>query len=114
MQKIQVNMFLIKYTAFCNRSLMFQMPTPIGIDLGTTFSVIACYRKDRVEIISDRFSQRLVPSMVYYNPVSGETCVGRKAYNDSRQCPPNLLRGTIKFIFSSLSLQNRPNKIVLM
>lgn len=69
------------------------MPTPIGIDLGTTYSVIGCYRNDRVEIISDSFGKRLIPSMAYYDPTTGEVSVGHLAYDKSRICPPNLLKG---------------------
>lgn len=73
------------------------MPIPIGIDLGTTFSVIACYRNNRVEIISDGHSKRLIPSLVYYDPESGETFVGHLAYAKSPEFPPNMLRGIRKY-----------------
>lgn len=69
------------------------MPYPVGIDLGTTFSAIACYRNDRVEVISDGYRKRLIPSVVYYDPVSGEVSVGKMALYKSREYPLNLLRG---------------------
>lgn len=69
------------------------MPTPIGIDLGTTFSVIACFQNEKVEVISDTYRRRLIPSMVYYDPTSGEVSVGSMAYDKYPECPSNFVKG---------------------
>jgi len=36
----------------------------IGIDLGTTNSLAACFRDGRAELIPNRLGQRLTPSVV--------------------------------------------------
>lgn len=69
------------------------MSPAIGIDLGTTFSCIACYRNDRVEIIPDQHGRCHIPSFVYIDPNNGEVSVGNIAYDLSAQYPKNLLRG---------------------
>jgi molecular chaperone DnaK len=52
----------------------------IGIDLGTTFSVVAAYNFDKhdVKIIPNRQNQSTTPSVVYIAP-NGEVSVGRSA-----------------------------------
>ncbi|MBI4511943.1 MAG: Hsp70 family protein [Deltaproteobacteria bacterium] len=50
----------------------------IGIDLGTTNSVVACARKGKVEVIPDKDGNRLHPSVVAFKP-SGERIVGAAA-----------------------------------
>lgn len=69
------------------------MPTPIGIDLGTTSSIIACYRNGRPEIISDSFSKRSIPSVVFYDPETGYPSVGQLASLQSPKCLKNLIIG---------------------
>lgn len=80
------------------------MLIPVGIDLGTTFSVIACYRNDRVEIISDGYGQRVIPSVVYYEPGTGKVFVGREAYENSTRCPLNLIKGITNTFFLLLTI----------
>jgi molecular chaperone DnaK len=65
-----------------------------GIDLGTTFSVIARYDVEarRVEIIPDEeTAQNLVPSAVFY-PESGNPIVGWTALNMAAQDPDRLVQ----------------------
>ena len=50
----------------------------VGIDLGTTNSVVAVARGDRVEVIPDSDGRRLHPSVVAFKP-SGERLVGLPA-----------------------------------
>jgi molecular chaperone DnaK len=50
----------------------------IGIDLGTTNSVVATLREGRVEVIPDEHGRRLHPSVVAFVP-SGEVIVGHAA-----------------------------------
>ena len=42
------------------------METVIGIDLGTTNSVVATVREGRVEVIPDGYGNRLHPSVVAF------------------------------------------------
>src|SRR5271165_6229032 len=53
-------------------------PKPIGIDLGTTNSLVAFVRSERPVAIADCDLESLVPSVVSYLP-SGEIVVGRRA-----------------------------------
>jgi len=50
----------------------------VGIDLGTTNTVIACVREGRVHVIPDEQGNRLLPSVVSFHP-NGEIMVGRAA-----------------------------------
>lgn len=52
-------------------------PAMIGIDLGTTFSVVAVYKDGSVEIIPDDRDRRTTPSVVSY--YKGERVVGDSA-----------------------------------
>ncbi len=54
------------------------MPNPIGIDLGTTNSLIAVLEGDRPRIIPNRAGARMTPSVVALTP-SGELLVGAAA-----------------------------------
>jgi molecular chaperone HscA len=53
-------------------------PKPIGIDLGTTNSLVARMRDDRPVVIEDCDQQSLVPSAVHYDE-RGHVLVGRDA-----------------------------------
>lgn len=50
----------------------------VGIDLGTTNTVVACVRDGRVHVLADEDGQRLLPSVVSFHPNNG-TLVGRAA-----------------------------------
>jgi len=50
----------------------------IGIDLGTTFSCVACWVNDGVKILADEDGMRTVPSYVGYTP-TGERLIGHAA-----------------------------------
>ncbi|MBR6738971.1 MAG: Hsp70 family protein, partial [Oscillospiraceae bacterium] len=50
----------------------------IGIDLGTTNSLVACFRDGKAEIIPNRLSQRLTPSVVSVD-AEGTVYVGETA-----------------------------------
>ncbi|HEX3771154.1 MAG TPA: Hsp70 family protein [Polyangiaceae bacterium] len=50
----------------------------VGIDLGTTNTVVACVRGGRVHVLSDEQGRRLLPSVVSFHP-GGEVLVGYKA-----------------------------------
>jgi molecular chaperone HscA len=53
-------------------------PKPIGIDLGTTNSLVAFVQNERPQAIADCDQDFLVPSVVNYGP-KGEVLVGRQA-----------------------------------
>src|SRR6516225_9715387 len=53
-------------------------PRPIGIDLGTTNSLVARVRDDRPHVIADCDGERLLPSAVHYDEHGGVT-VGYRA-----------------------------------
>src|SRR5215472_11479642 len=50
----------------------------VGIDLGTTNTVVACVRNGRVHVLPDEQGNRLLPSVVSFHP-NGEIMVGRAA-----------------------------------
>ncbi|MGC4118790.1 MAG: Hsp70 family protein [Myxococcales bacterium] len=65
----------------------------IGIDLGTTNSVVATVVDGKARIIERREGQRLLASMVGYTP-RGERVVGEDARNLSRTHPQNVAFAT--------------------
>ena len=50
----------------------------IGIDLGTTNSLVACFRNGKAEIIPNRLGENLTPSVVSVDD-KGTVYVGRSA-----------------------------------
>jgi molecular chaperone DnaK len=50
----------------------------VGIDLGTTNTVVACVRSGKVHVLADERGQRLLPSVVSFHP-NGEVLVGAAA-----------------------------------
>jgi molecular chaperone DnaK len=50
----------------------------VGIDLGTTNTVLACVRQGRVHVLGDEQGSRLLPSVVNFHP-NGEVLVGKNA-----------------------------------
>lgn len=68
----------------------------IGIDLGTTMSVAACYRNNTVEIIPDTLGNRLIPSQVGF--LENEYYVGRAAKNQAIKNSENTIYDAKRFI----------------
>jgi molecular chaperone DnaK len=54
------------------------MGAVVGIDLGTTNTVVACVRAGRVHVLADERGNRLLPSVVSFHP-SGDVLVGHAA-----------------------------------
>lgn len=50
----------------------------VGIDLGTTNTVVACARGGRVQVVADEQGRNLLPSIVSFHP-NGEVLVGHGA-----------------------------------
>ncbi len=50
----------------------------VGIDLGTTNTVVACVRSGKVHVLADEHGSRLLPSVVSFHP-NGEVLVGAAA-----------------------------------
>jgi molecular chaperone DnaK len=50
----------------------------VGIDLGTTNTVVACVRSGKVHVLADEHGARLLPSVVSFHP-NGEVLVGGAA-----------------------------------
>ena len=59
-------------------SLSTQNPV-IGIDLGTTNSLVAIVRNGRPEVLNSRENQHLLPSIVSFSNSTGEPVVGLAA-----------------------------------
>ena len=68
----------------------------IGIDLGTSNSVVAIYRNDQVEIIPDEYGHKIIPSYVAYT--SGMRYVGHDAKNQTELNPKNVFYETKRLI----------------
>jgi molecular chaperone HscA len=65
-------------------------PRPIGIDLGTTNSLVARMRDDRPVVIEDCDQRALVPSVVHYDE-RGQAIVGRDAVGLATIDPKNTI-----------------------
>jgi L1 cell adhesion molecule like protein len=61
--------------------------TAIGIDLGTTFSCVAVWKDDGVEVIPNAEGGRTTPSYVAF--AKGERLVGDAAKNQTARNPAN-------------------------
>lgn len=62
--------------------------TAVGIDLGTTNTVVAAVRDGRGVALKDKAGQALLPSVVYF-PESGNPVVGRAAREQRSRFPEN-------------------------
>jgi len=62
----------------------------IGIDLGTTYSVVAVSRGGQVEILPNEVGNRITPSYVSFTP-EGERLVGDAAKNFAPNSPENTI-----------------------
>src|SRR5258708_22957359 len=80
------------------------MTPVIGIDLGTTFSLVASVEHSQPRIIADERGERLVPSVVGFSP-QGELLVGTPARNQYVLEPDN----TVKSIKRKMGTEARFN-----
>lgn len=65
----------------------------IGIDLGTTYSCVAVWQRDRVEIIANDQGNRTTPSYVAFN--NTQRMIGDAAKNQAATNPTNTVFGKI-------------------
>ena len=72
-------------------------PRPIGIDLGTTNSLVAYVSNERPIAIADCDLESLVPSVVAYLP-SGEVVVGRRAQRLASEHPRDTIVSVKRFM----------------
>jgi molecular chaperone HscA len=72
-------------------------PKPIGIDLGTTNSLVAYVKNERPVAIADCDQQVLLPSVVAYE-ASGEVVVGRRARDEAARAPRETIVSVKRFM----------------
>ena len=77
------------------------MEAVIGIDLGTTNSVVATIRENRVEVIPDSYGNRLHPSVVAFVP-NGDVLVGHAARARRHIDPRNTIYSAKRLIGQSI------------
>ena len=61
----------------------------IGIDLGTTYSVVSVYKNGKNEILTNEQGNRITPSYVAWDPATGERLIGDAAKNELAANPTN-------------------------
>jgi molecular chaperone HscA len=72
-------------------------PRPIGIDLGTTNSLVAYVHNEHPVVISDCDQEALVPSVVQYGP-NGDVVVGRRAAALASERPRDTIVSVKRFM----------------
>jgi len=71
-------------------------PKPIGIDLGTTNSLVACVRNEKPETIANCDGERLLPSVVSY--AEGAPVVGTRAMKLAASAPRDTIVSVKRFM----------------
>src|SRR5213596_1912837 len=74
------------------------MPKVLGIDLGTTNSVMAIIEAGEPTVIENAEGGRLTPSVVAVNPRSGERLVGQVAKRQAITNPENTVFSVKRFM----------------
>src|SRR5215203_6198895 len=74
------------------------MPKVIGIDLGTTNSVVAVMEAGEPTVLENAEGNRITPSVVAVNPKSGERMVGQVAKRQAVTNPDNTVFSIKRFM----------------
>ena len=74
------------------------MPKVLGIDLGTTNSVMAIMEAGEPTILENAEGSRLTPSVVATNPKTGERLVGQVAKRQAITNPENTVYSIKRFM----------------
>src|SRR3954462_3626339 len=74
------------------------MPRVIGIDLGTTNSVVAVLEAGEPTVLENAEGNRLTPSVVATNPKTGERLVGQIARRQAITNPENTVFSIKRFM----------------
>jgi molecular chaperone HscA len=82
----------------------------VGIDLGTTHSLVASVRNGVAECLPDDKGQVILPSVVRYLPGQGRQ-IGHEAVANAAQDPENTLASVKRFMGRSLSDITNPEKL---
>jgi len=82
----------------------------VGIDLGTTHSLVASVRNGVAECLPDDKGQVILPSVVRYLPGQGRQ-IGHEAVANAAQDPENTLASVKRFMGRSLSDIANPEKL---
>lgn len=76
----------------------------IGIDLGTTNSLVAIYDQDKPRIIADKNGEGILPSVVSY--LDGRIKVGHSALVDFHKTPEKVYRSTKRLLGQIVTFEN--------
>lgn len=79
----------------------FMLSLAVGIDLGTTFSVVGINKHGKIIIVEDKLGHKIFPSIVSYRD-NGEIVVGYEALSDLSTRPQNTIYNAKRFIGRSL------------
>ena len=74
----------------------------IGIDLGTTYSCVAAWQHNRIEIIANDQGNRTTPSCVAFT--ENGRLIGEAAKNQVANVPNNTVFGQFSFFFYTLMI----------
>ncbi len=74
-----------------------QRRVAVGIDLGTTHSLVACVRSGSTEVLADEEGRALLPSIVRYLP-GGAVTVGHEARREQAEDPANTIVSVKRFM----------------
>jgi molecular chaperone HscA len=78
----------------------------VGIDLGTTNSLVATVRSSVAEVLPDEFGRPLLPSVVHYR-ADGSVEVGHTAWECASEDPRNAIVSVKRFMGRGLADANR-------